>query len=486
MNHITHTHQFEYFEPALYQLILLIYHLLHNRPQKYTSFDLPVILRIKSTFPDGLMKPNWYAGHDDLHTLHIASSNLTVIEAGAFDWISFRKLKTISITVNSQIEYKTGMLNNLNYLETLSLQEDGAVARFGNKLLEPVARTLLWFYCTYVFARDGVHNFHDFVGDVKLSRLESLKVISMRRPEIQLAALGPNNFTGLKALQDMDIVSCGIVMIMENTFEYIGETLKRLDLTGNNLKIVRGDVFHPFLDSKKSLRLYSKFINLHSNPMECSCAFYALRNMTLISFGYTKYQLDIMKCRNSDANDIDDMHMTKCDTSQLIHSRRFHVANAGVDIYAYPRFQINLILKDTCLMIRQFSRGKYRLLIQNHNEPDDRKKTRCPNKWWMLESVHCLLLRDSIEKIPIAKYIRNSKLTTFCVIYVSAFKRIWPLHCTTIQRSDFVSEELSIWEPEHLPIAMMIVFAALIAGLIVGFSMAPSVTIFIKQKADSL
>lgn len=433
------------------------------------------------------MAPNWYTGYENLHTLHIASSNLTAIEADAFDWISFRKLKTISITVKNQIEYKTGMLNNLLSLETLSLQEDGAFARFGNKLLEPVAKTLFWFYYTYVFARDGVHDFNDFFGDVKLSRLESLKVISLRRPVIQSAALGPNNFTGFKAVQDMDIVSCGIVLIMENTFDYIGETLKRLDLTGNNLKIIRGDVFHPLLDSKKSLKLYSKFIDLQGNPTVCNCAFYALRNMTLISFGYTKYQLDIMKCGNSDENDIDDVHTTtNCDTSQLIHTERFHVANAGVEIYAFPRFQINLILKGTSLVIRQFSRSKFRLLIQNHNEQDDRKKTRCPNKWWMSESVHCLLLRDTIEKIPVAEFIRNSKLTTFCVIYVSAFKRIWPLHCTTIQRRDFVNEEFSIWESEHLPIAMMIVFAALIAGLIVGFLMAPSMTTFITRNTDNL
>lgn len=438
--------------------------------QEYTHHGLLVTLEIQSDFVDGVLQPQWYNGVENIHQLNIVSPNLKIIETDAFNWPAFQQLEILSIAAESPVEYRN-ITKGLKHVASLHLKATYSGARVGHILLS-LRRTLIQFHYSCKFGSTKIGNLNVLFGNVKMSKLQNLNVVySQRSEESNGAVLAKRDFTGLVALRELHLIRCGIVAIADGTFNFIGETLLSIDLTGNRLTTLTTELFLTFLDSNANSFNVLKRLSLKENPLVCNYEFYKLRNMTSISFGFIFGNQNTMQCEQSASADSSPM-TNQPDDLQDIHANRWHLNRVDNDVYAYPNFQLKYDVKNVALSIKHSQKGPFRLLILGQNPTHNKLYRKCPSRWIILSTVDCCVIRENATyEIQLAKHLVRNELTTFCVIYISVNRRIWPLHCATIRHPLHNSPRNYIWS--EIPIRILIWFVSMIVGAIVGLIIAP-------------
>lgn len=411
-------------------------------------------------FPNGTIGPNWYNGSIDISYLIMTLDTVTVIEDNAFDTPAFHPLQSISLILNAFVEIKGGIFNGLSNLKWLKLSTKNGFGAYvchrSDQLFKPFHNSIEIF-ANFI----ANHPFQDYYGAHKMTRLQRIGT-SNPRSTVYPRVLSNIDFTGLATIAELILNQCDIEAILENTFDYIGATLADLDLGGNNIKHMTFDMLHTFLDSPLIFEYLKKIFHMGDNLLECTCDFYLIKNITLISFGSINVPDRYISCHASarahSANDL------MCEDIQIINSRKFHLDYPfkGIHRYAYLNVQLKF-RRDNFIVLRQFKPRPYRLWIHNPGESNLIEMARkCPNKKWSTESVKCLRFTKQEVSIPIDRFIMKSRFTIFCVIYLQYPQKTWPLHCTTKYNAISDDDE----SPDNI---QWIFLFGIIAGILTGF-----------------
>lgn len=411
------------------------------------------------------MQPNWYNGTHKIHQLEITSNHLTIIEANALNWFAFNDLEKLTIIAIAPIDYQNATIG-LERLDFLRIEDINSGIKINNIFI-PLRKTITSFYYGCAFGETDFHNLNDLFGKVKLSKLEIIHFVYFQRSDnANGVILASNNFTGLAVVQEMHLVRCGIIGIMDGTFDFIGETLLNIDLTGNQLFTVTMDLFRVFLDEFSNMQYPVKCLTLLGNPLICNHEFYKLRNVTVITFGYLSGNYGSIRCENIAIGDNNEFNISN--NLQTLHTKRWHLNHAEIEVYAYPKFQLKFDKKKITLIVKQLHKSRYRLLVQNYSKTDIESLRKCPNKWMISKSISCLLLKNMTEIIAIQNYMNNFDPIMFCIIYISFNRKTWPLHCTTIHTLFRDPSTNFSWIWSQLPFTILLWFAISITGLFLG------------------
>lgn len=378
-------------------------------------------------FPDGKLTANWYSGRFDIYELNIELDNVNVIEDNAFDSDAFRTLDGLILKFKEMTKLGPSLFNNLPKLDTLSLRSSDSGTFYSN----PGVNILTSL--TKVLQNLAVLNFTDTINSltdgIKFPQLIYLAITNPPNSNYS-RTLAPQNFSGLLILHTLVLKGCGIETILEHTFDKIGHTLGMLILSNNHIKHVSLNIYWVFINSR--YRDNYKMFLLENNLVECDCQFYEVRNTTAISFNSFFVDINAFTC-NAVAADVAEM----CEDRQYIHTKNCCLDHPNIDVYAYPYFKIKLLETNKLLSINLTKERPYRLWIQNLDDPETRRKHRCPNKGWLQQSVNCLMFLNVTEMISIR---HKSELTLVCVVYLVYSKSVWPLHCITVRH--YFSDEL--------------------------------------------
>lgn len=432
-------------------------------------------------FPNGILQPKWYNGFERIHQLTIISKNLKIIQTDAFNCSAFHELQELSIRAYSPYEYRN-ITEGLIRIVTLHLETQRSGARIG-RILISLKKTLVHFYFSCTFATTKLGNLNNLFGNVKLSKLKILEVIYLERTEESTGVwLGACNFTGLVVLQEMHLVRCGIMAILVGTFDFIGETLKYINLSGNRLTTLTIDLFLIFLDWNRSPFYVTKWLALLDNPLHCNYEYYRLRNMTLISFGTVFGSEQLMSCIQ-DTSVIHTYAENSDNDLQFIHANRWHLNHPENDVYSYPNFQLKFDVRTVSLAIKHSQKGRFRLLVIGQYPMYNKLYRRCPNRWIILSTISCVTRQNTTDYLLLTKYLIENELTTFCVIYISVNRQIWPLHCATIRRP-FGNESRGYFWSET-PIQILLWSVSSVLGVIIGFIIVPFVGVQVHDDVQS-
>lgn len=378
-------------------------------------------------FPDGRIKSKWYKGIVEMFFLDLHLDNVTAIEDNAFNTHALRLLDKLIINLRTHTEFYAGMFNGLENLKWLIIS--GRIGSYfcqtNAQLLKPIIKLEL-FYNLH-----GNVSFQDYFGTQNLTRLYNITV-GNPMSVVYSRILSNEDFAGLCAVISLLLNNCGIEAILEGTFDFIGGTLRDLDLGLNKIKHLAFGMLFKFFDSRAINGDSHKVLHLGDNLFQCNCEFYLLKNVTLISFGHRYIADRYIRCNSK----LLIVSNETCDDIQIIHPERMHLTYpyGYVRPYAYVKFQLKLVRdqRNVVVRVRQFEARRYRLWIHNLNEPHLVSKLKCPNKVWLTESIKCFTFAKREVNISIERFLQKSSHTIFCIVFLRYPEKVWPLHCTTV------------------------------------------------------
>lgn len=410
--------------------------------------------------------PGWYNGQKLIHHLNLYIVFITAIEPNSFDTRAFRQLRLLTIVSNNQkIFYPVDIFNGLRELLVLNIMSGFKTANslLPANFLKPMARSLQTF--KYIGSAGTYPILTDFFGGSKLMALTTIQMLCISTNFRTIVAA---NFTGMVAIQVLQLLRCGIESITSGAIDQIAETLTFFSLLQNPLLELNLDRFRGYLDSwpthfRKSIS--GKSLMAHSDtylvPYNCSHEFYRLRNATLISFHYqlsTIVRPTRMLCKH-DIHEPSE-HDSNC-SQQIFHTQRCYPFLSNIYKYVFRAFQMRFDEEKRTLTISQCDLDAYRLLMWSINDSNSMGKLKCPPFSWIRANVHCQRRRQAIESIDILESTNRSDLIAACVIHISMWKQSVALHCRTIRVELAIDDFTFNWL--HYGIAMLIGTSFLIA-----------------------
>lgn len=388
-------------------------------------------------FPNGRVTANWYGGHVNVYAIRLELQNVTSIENNAFDAEAFRTVDTITLIFQRLTTIEANVFINLPGLYILIMEStvDGTfLIKPDENILIPIRGTLDILEILH-FA--GTLN--SFLGNVRFSQLSEL-LISNPSDFYYPRILAPQNFSGLLIMEKLNLAACGIEAILDRTFDSIGRTLITLNITENPLKCLTLDLLWAFISSRPHRRTrLNRSLFAMKNLVKCDCEFYDMKNITLISFKYVAFAYENITCIPNAAYSPD-----TCKGSQNVHPHNWCLDHPNISLYSYfdVRFK-RMELETLNISQNQYKHRKYRLWMQSFNDPEVKRKQRCPNSGWLQRSIACVMLSNVTATIDIHNYLNKSELTLFCAMYLVQYRSAWPLHCITIR--DYLTEDLVRW-----------------------------------------
>lgn len=427
---------------------------------------------------------NWYAGQKSITHLLIESESLKIIKPYAFSSEAFLKLVRLTFLMDSCIKYTPAMWAGLYNLRTLIVGDSHIFVTEAADYLLMLKRNLHTFVSNFGYTEKDV-NFNCLFGTGGLYNLHYVNIRFIRPQHDYRKILAADNFTAFRVIEGLQIVDCGIETILENAFQYIGETLIKLNLSRNKITAIFPTIFNVFFDTDRRHlkptfddRFLVKILNLTGNPLKCNCDLYEIRHLTLTNVGEESWST--MKCTGGHmGHNYENETAENCRNLQVVHTKRVPLNTLHADKYFYPRFDVKLLLKEVSLIIKSENRDKFRLLIRNYSNiwhaEKECSKRKCSN-----ELAECLSFQNLSVGIPIHKYLQT-ELTTICIVYANADKLVWPLHCITIHRSIERLDAFDfLWSENNLLIFILTI--ASIAGLWIGLLLAVSI-VHLKMKS---
>lgn len=445
--------------------------------QKYIDYDIFKHLEISyGTLPNDTIRCGWYAGQFRVHVLRFDEMAIRAIEAGAFDIRPFHQLQRLYISSHEHlITYHASIFHGLERLDTITLDERHRKRFQPDMDVFALIRRTLVRYHQLEFILDDMALTNMFGGQ-KLSQLRHFSLYCIGKPG-QAHSLHAQNFSGLPAIRSVAMFECGIETVEMKAFSRIADTLESLHLIGNPMLKIDPMAIRKYLDANIHVSPRNKWFSISNEVqiMNCSCAFYALRNLTLISFGFSYFQYNTMLCNEKAMTGADKNDCGVKRHQQIIHLNRLGcIAHWLVENYVFERFELRTIRgKAVRLAVVQATYSRYRLVMWNVSAYRRSKRHKCPMRQWMNENVRCLRLRNEIEWVDlVAETQAQWPFVLACVIHVSAWRQSLPLHCVTLRW-----DNISKYDDEFdlmTDIALLMVYAMAVVS---GFTMAVSVVL---------
>lgn len=371
-----------------------------------------------------MLERNWLQIDGNITEILFQNYTKLTIKSTAFQSAALMNLEELTFSYCNLLNLEPGSFNGLIQLRIFTIFFSN-IFGVNQTTFRLFGKSLRLFVYTN-FPNDIL--FDHFFGVTKMSRLTHITV-TMVGPKIAPRFLHASNFSGLSVVESIKLENCGIEYIDDGTFDYVSATLRHLDLQRNHIKNLRFKLFEIFFDKwQKS----SKFLLLLFSNIECNCHFYETKNISLISFGFFEppYIHDRMKCNASQTI----IQSTSCQNSHAygIQTKKMCISIPLYTHLWYPKFNLRVV--DNILNISTTINSKYRLIILNHWRMWKPKKKifKCPDKYWLNESISCYTFPNQSQAISIQHFLSKSRLVTFGVVFLSTNKKIWPLNIASV------------------------------------------------------
>lgn len=407
----------------------------------------------------------WYNGLLNITHLVIDGCQFKRIEKKAFKTDAFNILTSIYFTNLNSIDCDKDMLNGLPLLGSVFFQNTTF-----KKLDQPFLLPTRALLTEFVFIGSDVLNFDDLFGSFRLFRLKIVQFFNV----MSLTTLTNSNFTGLSAIQKLEISTCGVKVIAADAFEYILETLVLLNLSNNKIKTLHATTFNALIQRNMVMRTLS-MLRFRGNNLICDCNLFEASNMLILGFDERSihYYTFLTACLDQFIPDPDlklPQQLT-CDNLQKIHGKKLCLKLDEIQYQVHPRFQLKLDKNYENVLVLSRNERQFRMWIQQNGNliPIDEKRSRCPKLHWVMSYVECKQYADdTISKIPIRQIMNSRDVTMICLNYLlhRGEVRFWPLNCiSTIDQNSAI--DLSVWMEIWISNSP-IICVCIIAGLIVG------------------
>lgn len=231
-------------------------------------------------------------------------------------------------------------------------------------------------------------------------------------------------FKQLPKIRILILIQCGLEHIDSETFNFIGKTLVRLDISENRLKIINPNWFSVFLDMNRMDE--DKNATFLNNPLVCDCNLYEVYVLTFHvtrSYRRNHFQFDTGSCSAHFIGLV-------CG-EQTISGKKLHLTDGNFIATQYKFVKVNLHVSNGLLIATTGFQLKFRVLVQSHVHIVKKKRSRCPS---LAASLTCLLLPGSVKVLPIDKFFKRSTISTFYIVLTIGNKQVWPLHIATVHR----------------------------------------------------
>lgn len=394
-----------------------------------------------------------------MYSIEFNNISMLLITSHAFDSPVFLQMHELIFVNVDHLKIDFGMFTNV--LTEIHFY-DTDLLHINNNLLSPHYRTLLKLTANNFPATTDLTS---FFGNRKLLWFLTVHIIGAKSQLIR-RTLFAINFSRLVRINYLALVRCSIDAIQRDAFNFIGETLKTLDLTDNLLKAIDVAWFAVFLDD---LKFRENYVFFDGNPIVCNCQFYEVRNLTLLAkMGERNGMLALQIHESMPRCVVHTATVQTCDTLQIISEEKICSLKSMVRPYAiaasnaFPKFAIHIARHKyendttTVVVIKTKFTVNFRLLILNNHSNQNVIKRKCPSLGQLKDSVACITLRGDVNAIPLIdgqlpKSQINSVrfLTTFGIVLSVANKRMWPLHIQTYRRAD-ADDGITDWQVEKL------------------------------------
>lgn len=389
---------------------------------------------VEIDLPERTLHANWYDGKNPITALEFYRMEIVAIEPNAFESQVFNDMETLLIENLLHItEYRWEMFIGLENLYFLTIKEKKSERHSHQTNLLRLFSENLEHFSYFGDLGTGSVLTHLFGG----STMFRLTDIIMRCRAGRFRVIAADNFTGLRAIEDIDLHACGIETIELGTFDRIARTLLALTLRENPLTKLSSNSFQPFLDkwpaTARDAAKDLKFFESGDLGIKCSLEFYRLRNATIISFTYDENRMEELMCEN----DVHVLDRKALRETQFVHPLRWHLNHSDVDHYAVRKFRLRFNATDRRLRVIQADPLGYRLFIWSVNR-NALIGQKCPLPTWIADNVDCQLRNRWLEVAEIPEFNGTDNLIAVCVIHDSLRKQSVPLHCNTIRTMDLL------------------------------------------------
>lgn len=233
-------------------------------------------------------------------------------------------------------------------------------------------------------------NLTNFFGTLRFKFLVSVSITG-NKSQLVWRTLEAINFLRLVRIKRLALAQCSIDCIQADTFKFISETLKSLDLSDNLLKFIDIAWFFVFLDD---LKFRYSFVVLDGNPIVCNCSFYQIRNLTVFAkMNHRNDMVELQLFESIPACVMDTVgrhsNVQTCETLQIISNQKLYLTKSIERPYgaasknAFPMFSIHIAHNQysnnmtTVAIIKIKFTVNFRLLILNYHQNQNVIKRKC-------------------------------------------------------------------------------------------------------------
>lgn len=233
---------------------------------KFEEFESTIMVRMDGIrFADGQMANAWYTGRLSINFLTIRTDRLHTIQSNAFDDLAFHTLTYLMLLIHGgMLTICDGALDGTKFLTWFHVDVP-VVSTIPLGLFDEQA-TLMWAI-KYTAWPNHINLNGMFAGQIYRS-LKWLQIQNVRLPQTRFRYLHMSNFTAFRRLQFLIMTNCGIEVIDEHAFSYIGRSLEVINLNDNWIKMFNVQMFRTAFETKQSLLLT---IDSSRARIQCTC-----------------------------------------------------------------------------------------------------------------------------------------------------------------------------------------------------------------------
>lgn len=403
-----------------------------------------VLLRFTSIrFVDDELGRLWYVGKCCVPWLQIRTDRLRTIHAGAFNRISFHCTRKMELYLNQGVlTIREGVFDSLEKLQTL---------RIVGRLTVPIpiaAMALRIKRITFVGLPN--HSLADLFAAATYRRVVRVHISNVQWPQTQFRQLVAADFAAFRQLTTVILNYCGITVIEEQAFDYVGRTLTTVDLRGNRIKALTVDMFRRMYESHRSESVVFQVENEFSDFV-CTCQFVELVIMQCPF--QTKKPGNCLECTL-----IANFHTKACDVYRNVPLPTMCI-NWNEDT-RLRIVQVRLTHENGAILLDTRFSSKMRVIFVNFDAMAGRKCAARATKM----NFKCLRIDRSTDYLELNEIeeVRGARLISITVIPILFEFGARATHTITV-RSKMVA-------PERWPVLeMLILCAAIVLGIGIGF-----------------
>lgn len=366
-------------------------------------------------FPHRAVSKNWYHAQPLVIKLDMIFCNFTAIEMDAFSGSAFRELYSIDLVTSTLFTIAPRIFaenaRTIRFRIRYNKDDDEPVAIPSGSLSLSFRHHLQQLI---LIGRGIVIDFDEVFGYHKMLALTHVQLEYISHATV----LAYSNFTGLRTVHSMLIRHCGVQIIRSGAFDYVGVTLVRLDLTGNELVTLPTGIFNVLLEVCNYWRPFTS-ISLAGNSWTCDCDLMEIIESVKIS----NRNAIMVDCQTNLAV------ISECSHIIVMRPHKICLAQSR-DFLLHAKFSVH-IRDGQILDVKTLVPRKFRLFIVDDPQrmSFQSKNRKCPTPNWIELSVRCFSFdRNQNESIPLTQSIFMYRLISLNYIAFNQNLTIWPMH----------------------------------------------------------